>query len=74
MKKDVKVIDAETELLAEKMAIVVIYFVTLILAALTSQKFGFSSNYIPLISLLTTVLAITAYLYQLKKNKKAEAA
>lgn len=73
MRKNVKVMDAETELLAEKTAIVVIFFVALILAVLASQRFGFNVNYSPLIALSTALLTIAAYLQHLQ-NKKAEAA
>lgn len=72
MRKDIKVMDAETELLAEKTAIVVIFFVALILAVLASQRFSFNVNYSPLIALSTAFLAIAAYLKNQQKNKKVE--
>lgn len=72
MEKNVKVMDEETKLLAEKAAFFAVFLVTLILAALASKQFGFSADYNPLIAFTATALAIVAYLYQLQKTKKVE--
>lgn len=73
MEKDVKVMDAETKLIAEKAAFFAVFLVTMILAALASQRFGFTANYNPLIAFGTTILSIAVYLKHLNKNKKVEA-
>ena len=73
MEKNVKVMDEETKLLAEKAAFFAVFLVALVLAALASQRFGFTANYNPLIAFCTTILSIAAYLKHLHKNKKVEA-
>ena len=72
MRNEEKMTDSELQLFKERAALCAVFFVTLILAALASHRFGFSSDYNPLIALSTTFLALSAYLYQLKKNKKDE--